>query len=495
MANDFLIIMPLRVLPTPLVPPLGPISLRSYANKCGFQGDILDFNTVIYEHDIESYHDIVRDSIGVWLNNNPDATVVGISVLFSGVFPRAVDIARVVKQIRPNIRVVLGGIHPTLHHRDILEHYPDVDLAVIGEGEEQFVEILKCYARGHMSPDSLTNGIALRKDGEVVVRERTTYSDRHTINDFGVTDYGCVDYEKYHTPDMDSWYNPKNNPVICAAPILTSRSCPYVCNFCSIHAVHGPRSTFRYRSSDIVLDEIKFLYYERGIKYFYIVDDCANGNKRNALDLYTKIAKSGMDISLEFQNGLRMSALDEDLIDAMVAAGMVRGGLAIESGSEYIRNKVVGKMLHEDKIYQVCEYFERRHPHVWLIAFFIIGLPEETTETLDETARLIDRLPRVYPVFNIAVPTPGTKLWEQCVADNLLLFPPKDAWKECFIFGYDRSNESWCMKEMNLVSKTFVIQPYDLDLDTLQQRHRMFVEIGAERLKYVKSDLVKFPIR
>ncbi len=494
MASDFLIIMPLRILPLPLVPPLGPISLRSYAMKCGFQGDILDFNTIIFEDNIDSYHEIIQARIADWITDNPEAKVVGISVLFSGVFPRAIEIARLIKRVKPAINVVFGGIHPTLHHREILENYEDVDLAVIGEGEERFVDILRCYVRGESSPDLLTNGVALRRNGEVVIRERTTYSDRRSINDFGVTAYDCVDYEKYHTPDMDSWYNPRNKPIVCAAPVLTSRSCPYVCNFCSIHAVHGPRSTFRYRSSDDILDELKFLYYEKGINYFYIVDDCANGNKRNALEIYSKIANSGMDISLEFQNGLRISALDEEVIDAMVAAGMVRGGLAIESGSEYIRNKVVGKMLHEDKIYEVCEYFGRRHPHVWLIAFFIIGLPEETEETLDDTARMIGKLDRVYPIINIAIPTPGTKLWNQCVADNLLLFPAENAWRECFVFGTDRSNLSWCMSELNLVSKTFVLQPYNLDLDTLHRRYRAFIDIGQERLKHIKFELLKFPI-
>ncbi|MBF0441324.1 MAG: B12-binding domain-containing radical SAM protein [Oligoflexales bacterium] len=491
---DFLLITPLRILPTPLVPTLGPLCLYSYAKKNGFTGELINFNEIINENNIGNHSEVVEKTLSVWFEKHSEVLCVGISVLFSGVFSRVLEIATISKKIRSDVKIIVGGIHPTLHAWDILEQCPQIDYVVMGEGEIQFVGILKYLSGKDGVVESMINGIGYRKGKQFFINKKTEYTNRDNIHDLGCIDYSLIDFKRYHTSDMELWYNPKKHKIISAAPIVTSRSCPFRCNFCSIHAVHGPNNTFRYRSSDDVVEELKYLYYEKEIRYFYIVDDCATGNKNNTMELYSKIVKSGMNISIEFQNGVNISSLDDEIIDVLSAAGMVRGGLAIESGSELIRNQIIGKKLSYKKILSVYRHFRNNHKHIWLLGFFIIGLPEETYETLDETIKLVEELDEIYPIFNVAVPTPGTRLWEQCVRDDLLLFDNSNVWKKSFIFGVGNRTQKeelnyWTMHGLDSILDIFVIKPYKLDFVTLSRYYERLQKLRNERLQKIKSML------
>ena len=104
----------------------------------------------------------------------------------------------------------------------------------------------------------------------------------------------------------------------------------------------------------------------------------------------------------------------------MVAAGLVRTCLAIESGSEYIRNQIMKKHLSNEKIYEVLE-LTRRYRQLFVNAFFLIGMPEETHETLEETYRMIERIQVDKTIVMNLVPFPGTETYRQAERDNLLV--------------------------------------------------------------------------
>jgi anaerobic magnesium-protoporphyrin IX monomethyl ester cyclase len=493
--NDFLLVVPLRLLPTPLIPPLGPLCIRSFAQARGYKGEIMDFNTKVYEQDIHAYHDIVRAHLVDWIHANPQARLIGINILFSGVFPRALEIADIVKEINPDVIVVMGGIHPTIHHKEILANCPQIDQIVVGEGESPWVHMLADVYGTRDHPIGMVGEKERSATDSNPLARRTIFAPvttRQNIHELGVTDYSGIDFPGYHSPDIANWYNPKGQEIICAAPIITSRSCPFKCNFCSIHAVHGAPTTFRYRPARDVLEELKQLHFEHGINYFFVVDDCANCGKKSAIELYSAIANSDLDISLEFQSGLRISTLDDEVIDAMAAAGMIRAGLAIESGNDHIRNEIVGKALKKEKIYEVYEYFQKAHPHIWLLAFFIIGLPEETHRSLDDTENLARDLEWVYPVFNTAVPHVGTRLWDQCVTDDLLLIQQHEAWRECIMHGWGLNEEPWTMKNAGVVlsPESFVLEPYAMTIEELRVRRDRLVALQAERLPKVKGRLL-----
>lgn len=492
MSKDYLIITPLRIFSGYFIPSLGPISLYSFAKSNGYEGDLLNFNEIINEKNIEEHDEIVFNQVQKWIYENPNAKCIGISILFSGVFPRGLQIAKTIKKIAPKISIIFGGIHPTMHAKEILENCKEIDYIIIGEGEFQFLELLnKIYNK---KQTTLSDGIAYRENNLVVVNQKTKYTDKNSIISLGKLDYSQIDFSKYHSKDMDNWYNPTNKPIECVVPIMASRSCPHDCSFCCIHSMLGPSNTYRYRNPDDVFEEIKYLYYEKNIHYFQVIDDCSTCHRSKALQLFQKLAESEMKISLDFVNGLNIMSLDDSMMDAIVSAGMIRGGLAIESGSDYLRNTIIGKKLPKEKILSVCNRFKEKYPNVFINAFFILGLPEETTETLDETMKLIEELDMVYPVLNIASPFPGSRLWDQCVRDNLLLFDHNDIWKKTLVVGQTEwSNaKGWTMKGLTPVADSYCIKPYNLELEVLDTYHKKLQNIALLRLNKIKNSLKKY---
>lgn len=489
MSKDFLIITPLRAFSGYFIPALGPIALYSYAKKNGFNGDLLDFNTKINQDNIDEYDEIIYNELAQWIKNNPAAKCIGISILFSGIFPRALSLAKTIKKISPTIKVVIGGIHPTIHSQEILENCKEIDYIVIGEGEQQFVNLLN---KIYFNENALLNdGIAYRENNKIILKPKTNYTNRETIKTLGALDYSPLDFDKYHSDEMESWHNPRQKPIKCAVPIIASRSCPHNCTFCCIHSMFGPSNTYRYRDPKHVLDEIKYLYYEKDIHYLQVIDDCSTCNKRYALQLFEKIAQSEMKLSLDFVNGLNIMSLDDTMMDTIAAAGMMRGGLAIESGSDYLRNTIINKKLPREKILSVCKRFKEKHPHVFINAFFILGLPEETEETLEETVKLIEELDTVYPILNIAAPFPGSHLWEQCVKDDLLLFDHSDIWKKSLVVGQKEwsNTTSWTMKGLTPITSSFCIKPYNLSLEILSEYHKKLQDVATSRLHKIKHFL------
>ena len=215
----------------------------------------------------------------------------------------------------------------------------------------------------------------------------------------------------------------------------------------------GPR--WRARSARNVVDEIEHVVRTYGQSHFSFMDDNFTFSKARTLEICQEIVRRGLDIQFETPNGLSMKTLDAEVLDALVKAGLVRVSLAIESGSDFIRNQVMKKHLSRDKILEVIR-LTHRYPQLYVKAFFIIGMPEETLETLEDTYRMIEQIDvdRVY-IQNI-VPFSGTAVFEQAVRDGLLVdVDIRELYKTdaLYITNYDR----------------IFIKPYALELEQLRQ--------------------------
>ncbi|MEW6008468.1 MAG: hypothetical protein AB1629_02420 [Candidatus Omnitrophota bacterium] len=123
----------------------------------------------------------------------------------------------------------------------------------------------------------------------------------------------------------------------------------------------------------------------------------------------------------------------------------------------------------------------------------MIGLPEETVETLEDTINMIKNLKTIYPIFNILVPFPGTRLWEQCVRDNLLLMDIKDVWKYPFwahpttIDRAEKDRGEWCSETFVKNEQAFLIQPYNLSLEQLAYYYKKLLNLRAESWQRIEQ--------
>ena len=382
---------------------------------------------------------------------------VGITCLFSGQIEMVLNIANAVKKANSSSTTILGGMHPTIFSTQILSNFQNVDAIVLGEGEQTLKELLTCDRKNWGSIE----GFAFKdKNKKIVVNEKI-----HFIKDLDKIDppaYALFNFEDYKL-DSSGWYNPKKLTIGTSAPILTSRSCPFKCNFCAMNIVMG--TSFRKRSAENVFQEIEFLYKEHNVRYFNIMDDNFTLDRKRIKKICKYIIDAKLNISFDFPNGTMTKTLDDDVVDALAEAGFAYCFLAIESGSDFMRNEVMNKQLSKEKIFRVVNAI-RRYPQIHLAAFFLMGMPEETTTTLDETYELIEMLDLDSFKMSVATPFPGTKLFEQCERDHL------------FVNNFKERDSLWCESDwyQRILNQTppFFFKPYNMEVHELEEYAQKF---------------------
>lgn len=416
--------------------------LGAVLKKNGEEVKILDlktFNFTGYTGPQDFYDCILLDTIADF---RPQ--VIGIGGLYSGNFPDVLRFSRVIKAKFEEIPIVIGGIHATIYPYEILSKCPTIDWIVLGEGEESVVRLADAI-KSRQYDFKKIDGFAYRKNGEVFINPKTHYIE--DLDSIPFPAYELINLQHYYV-DTSDWHNPKNLPINTSIPIITSRSCPNRCNFCSMFMVMGPR--WRARSPQNVVNEIEYLYKKYNHRHFSFMDDNLTFKKTHIMGICSQIIKRKLDIQFETPNGISINTLDEEVLDAMVEAGMVRVCLAIESGSDFMRNKIIKKRLSREKILETVR-ITRKYKHLYVKAFFIIGMPEETPETLNDTYEMIKEVKADRIYLQSAVPFPGTKIFEQALRDNLFVdLDPKDFYKSDALYGtnYER----------------FFIKPYSMDL-------------------------------
>ena len=401
--------------------------------------------------------------------------IIGFGAIFSGAFIGLKIIARKVKEEFPDIQIITGGITSTMFASEILKKCSYIDFATIGEGEDTLLEFMKCYQSGS-SIDHI-DGIAFRKsNGEIQNNPKTKYIQ--DLDALQMPNYDLLSDVKEWKMDTSGWYDPKGIGVGQPYPILSSRSCPRQCTFCNMFLVHG--RTIRYRSPENVVDEIEFLHKESGVNYFQFMDDNLTFDKNRMLEICNDILKRGLNIQFDTPNGVAAFRLDPDVVDGMVSAGLVQVCVAIESGSEKIRNKVMKKGLKNEKIFEIVEHLAK-HKHVFIRGFFIVGMPEDTRETLEETYSMIKALPLDKIGVFYATAYPGTPLYYYCKKNNLL------------------ETEVGDMVDMaNLQHKAGVphFKPYELEKEDLIAFQKKCYDYQNEKRKKIAPDLPKnYPLR
>ena len=339
--------------------------------------------------------------------------MVGINCLFSGQITQTVRLAKLVKEFDPEIKVAVGGLHPTIFSRDIIRHCDHIDFVLQGEGEENTLDLALALKGGEDL--SGIDGLTWRRGAEVVDQPKTRFIQN--IDSIPRPAYGLFDFQKYQM-DTSGWHNPLGVELGVTMPLMTSRSCPFRCNFCCMYRAMGPG--FRAHSAARVLDDMEYLYHEYRVRQFHIMDDNFTLNRRRALDICRGLARRSLKTQLVFTNGLHLGSLDQEIVEALAEAGAVWVFMPVESGSPYIRNEVMGKHSLNEQIFEVARLL-KKHPQIIVTAAFIVGLPEDDEKTIAETRRMIQELEVDHRWIFFPLPFPGTRLYEQCRLENLLL--------------------------------------------------------------------------
>jgi anaerobic magnesium-protoporphyrin IX monomethyl ester cyclase len=193
------------------------------------------------------------------------------------------------------------------------------------------------------------------------------------------------------------------------APIITSRGCPYKCSFCARFRIHGRK--IRRRSPSAVLDEIELLSGRYGVKELHIEDDNFTMGKEYAKDVLSGIIDRGIKISIALPNGVRIDALDTELLGLMERAGVYSLGIGIESGSDRILRRMQ-KGLNTRTISNGVDFI-KTHSRIRITGFFLIGHPEETERDILRSMVFANRLKLDTVSFSPLMPLPGSEIYDE----------------------------------------------------------------------------------
>ncbi|MDP7195243.1 MAG: radical SAM protein, partial [SAR202 cluster bacterium] len=374
--------------------------------------------------------------------------------------------ARIIKSHSPNLKIAIGGMHPTTFPKEIVTNCDDIDYVVIGEGENAIVALAASIKAKNENLLSSIKSFAYKdKDGVVRVNREQNYID--DLNSLPIPAWDLIDHKKFEV-NLDNFYNPTDNLIgKFRAAIFSSRACPCDCNFCDMFLVMGKKH--RKRSVKTIVDEIEFLHKSHGVNYFSFMDDNLTLNRSHIMDLCNEMIRRKLGIIWDTPGGLWINSLREEIVAKMVEAGLVRASLAIEHGDDYIRNKVIGKNLAREKIFEVAGYLKKYK--IMSYGGFIMGFPEDTDETLKNSYDMINELQLDRTSVNVAVPLPGTALFKQVVKDKLFVDPPNldELWKE----------------PIGLGQSDFIIKPYNMSLDDLYKWRTKFDSLDV---KYWKTN-------
>lgn len=371
-----------------VAPSLGIGYMAAVLEENGFEVDVLDASA------LELSYDEIGEEI---LKRNPD--IVSISAL-TPTIGVALDSADKIKQVKKDTVVVLGGYHPTFEYESVLAE-ESVDIVVRGEGEYTMLDLVKTLDNnGDLSNVQGLAFMDYESDELVLTPDRPIIRD---LDELPFPAFHLFPMEKYRI------FNVTTN----IATIITTRGCPMQCSFCSSAALHGHK--LRRRSYTDVVDEIEYRLKEENIDTIAFMDDTFTLSKKFIRDFCAEIKRR----NLKFWWGCtsRVDTLDEELLETMKDAGCITIFMGVESADQQMLEKM-GKDITVEKT--INAFNLARKVGIRSIASCVIGMPEDTKETMKRTIKFVHDLKPNYALFSLATPYPGTRFYNETFKKNLI---------------------------------------------------------------------------
>ncbi len=343
--------------------------------------------------------DDLRDIIKA---EKPD--VVGCTSITPSIY-KAERVLQIAKEVHPNTVTVLGGIHATFMYQQVLSEAPWVDAIVRGEGEEILINLVRLIDQGRWPADRHeVKGLAFADNKQIVATPAApTIKDLDSIE----ADWGILEWDKYR-------YIPLNCRV--AIPNM-ARGCPFTCSFCSQWKFWRD---YRFRDPKKVVDEIETLYKKYDIGFFILADEEPTINRKKFVQFCEELIARGLNEKVLWGINTRVTDIlrDEEILPLYRKAGLIHVSLGTEAAAQMkldLFNKET-KISDNKKAIKLL-----RDAGIVVEAQFIVGLENETAETLEETYRMAVEWGPDLANWSMYTPWPFTALFEE-MKDKVEIF-------------------------------------------------------------------------
>lgn len=368
--------------------PIGIMQLASWLEKHGHPTALHDCLGPYAPRGIEANAEIV-------LATKPE--LVGFSATTSA-FMDAVEMAAIIKERAPHVTVVVGNVHVSSLGTPILDHFPEIDYLVIGEGEGALLDL----AEGKR-PAEIANLCWRDASGKGVANPR-----RHRILELDELPFPA--YEKlagfphdYHLPLFT--YVKRHG-----ATMITSRGCPYTCSFCDRTVFER---LYKTNSAEYVHANMQHLRDRFGVHHINFYDDLFTAKKQRVQDLCEVLIRK--PLGMQFNCAIRAGHTSLEMLKLLKRAGALQVSMGIESADPGMMERhKAGVTLEEVRktVHDIHAAGLRAK------GLFIFGMPGETEETFRRTSDFILELGLDEMNMTKFAPLHGAPIWDECVAQT-----------------------------------------------------------------------------
>jgi anaerobic magnesium-protoporphyrin IX monomethyl ester cyclase len=378
--------------------PLGVLYIGALLKHEGFDVEVLDA-----EMEGLSVHDTARRILA----GKPD--LVGFSMMTPQLMT-ALAASTLLKQMRPDLTIVLGGAHVDSTKGDAFTIANCFDLAIHGEGEYPLLQVCQNIRdHGKRGPNGIENLQECIKDvSNVVYRDRQTgkiienpaRSFLMELDQLPSVDYDMINMDAYSIPTL------AGRRVIS---MMLSRGCPFKCTYCDAPITMGKK--IRFWSMDRIVSDIKFYKEKYGVKDFAFKDSTFTAKKKWTQEFCERLIAEKLDI--KWRINTRANLVPSPLLDLMAKAGCYMINFGVESGDE----EILRNIKKEVDLEEVIDAFERcRKLGVRTYATFLMGSPGETDGSARRTIDFSKRIRPSLSMFFVATAYPGTPMYDEALA-------------------------------------------------------------------------------
>lgn len=368
-----------ELLVIPPLPPTDLMYLASIAENCGFEAIIRDYSQGgNFEADLKEIQ--------------PNYLVANIA---TPTFKSDMTAVQLAKEIVPSICTIVKGAPFLTYNTNTIYENPFVDYVIIGEAELTLKDILDGV------PDNEILGICYRENFQPVKTEKRPFNEN----------LDALPFPARHLVDNSIYRRPDNGKV--QAVIKVARGCPFHCFFCLATPVSGTK--VRKRSPENIVAELKECVEKYNIRNFLFWSDIFNLDREWTLELCQKIIESGLKIT--WSSNTRADTMDDEMAKMMYKSGCRLVSIGVESGSQKMLDNI-GKKITLDDIRNTVKILKKNKIKIY--NYFVIGLPWETEETVEETIKFAIELDSNFISFYTATPLPGTKYFAYAMLNRLV---------------------------------------------------------------------------